>query len=359
MKSLSRCDETSMSWSNQNGNINGAPYDTNELHPVYGEVHAPPHPIPAHSDFPSYVTANGHQNGIDSKMDPDSGAFIAAGTAGNAGFDLRSLGLTEHELYSAGLHPSNFDPLTAQGKQLPLNQYKINYDPNPIVIKKQIPIEQPTYKQQIIVRYLRPPTPPPPGPLVIKEVRPPQPAPAPPLIIRTRAPRGKTPPPIIIREQPPIAPQVDTQTRYLTKMLSNEQPPLQPYTYEQQQPQQMYNSNGYASNGYASNGYAGNGYASNGYANNGYESNGYASNEYAGNGYAGNGYASNGYTSNGYQTASDPSYPSGNFDNLLLGGNQLNDSVKYGDINSKNWITEVVGGRGERNPIPQSLLGKE
>jgi hypothetical protein len=27
-----------------------------------------------------------------------------------------------------------------------------------------------TYKQEVAVRYLRPPTPPPPGPLIIKEV---------------------------------------------------------------------------------------------------------------------------------------------------------------------------------------------
>jgi hypothetical protein len=28
-----------------------------------------------------------------------------------------------------------------------------------------------TYKQEVAVRYLRPPTPPPPGPLIIKEVK--------------------------------------------------------------------------------------------------------------------------------------------------------------------------------------------
>lgn len=39
------------------------------------------------------------------------------------------------------------------GRQLPLDQYKINYDPNPIVIRKQIPMEMPTYRQQVIVRY--------------------------------------------------------------------------------------------------------------------------------------------------------------------------------------------------------------
>jgi hypothetical protein len=52
-------------------------------------------------------------------------------------------------LKDTGLHPS----LIHNGRQLPLDQYKINYDPNPIIIRKQIPIEMPTYRQQVIVRY--------------------------------------------------------------------------------------------------------------------------------------------------------------------------------------------------------------
>jgi hypothetical protein len=52
-------------------------------------------------------------------------------------------------LRETGLHPSFLNT----GRQLPLDQYKINYDPNPIIIRKQIPVEMPTYKQQVIVRY--------------------------------------------------------------------------------------------------------------------------------------------------------------------------------------------------------------
>ena len=74
---------------------------------------------------------------------------MAAGTAGQQGFDVRSLGLSEQELRETGLHPSFLNT----GRQLPLDQYKINYDPNPIIIRKQIPVEMPTYKQQVIVRY--------------------------------------------------------------------------------------------------------------------------------------------------------------------------------------------------------------
>ena len=106
------------------------------LHSVQGQVHAGPHSVPAHSD-------SGHQ------LNDETGAFVSAGTAGQHGFDVRTLGLTEQELQATGLHPS----LLGTGRQLPLDQYKINYDPNPIIIRKQIPMEMPTYKQQVIVRY--------------------------------------------------------------------------------------------------------------------------------------------------------------------------------------------------------------
>ncbi len=61
-------------------------------------------------------------------------------------------------------------------------QYPINYDPSPHIIRKQFddhhaPI---VYKQQIAVRYLCPPTPPPPAPLIIREIRAPEPDPLPP-----------------------------------------------------------------------------------------------------------------------------------------------------------------------------------
>ena len=49
------------------------------------------------------------------------------------------------------------------------NGYKINFDPNPQIIRKNAN-DAVTYKQEVAVRYLRPPTPPPPGPLIIKEV---------------------------------------------------------------------------------------------------------------------------------------------------------------------------------------------
>ncbi|CAF1637726.1 unnamed protein product [Adineta ricciae] len=93
-----------------------------------------------------------------------------------------------------------------------LTQYPINYDPSPQIIRKTVdPNHQPVvYKQQIAVRYLCPPTPPPPAPLIIREVRAHEPSPLPPIIIRQRPPAPATPPPIIIRERPPTPPSYTT-----------------------------------------------------------------------------------------------------------------------------------------------------
>ena len=113
------------------------------LHSVHGQIHAGPHSIPAHTD------SGVDPNLLNNQNNNDTGAFVSAGTAGQQGFDVRTLGLSEQELRETGLHPSFLNT----GRQLPLDQYKINYDPNPIIIRKQIPVEMPTYKQQVIVRY--------------------------------------------------------------------------------------------------------------------------------------------------------------------------------------------------------------
>ncbi|CAF0814459.1 unnamed protein product [Adineta ricciae] len=62
------------------------------------------------------------------------------------------------------------------------------------------------YKKEIRVRYLQPPTPPPPAPIIIREKRIPPPPPQSPLLIRERKPDARTPPPLTIRERPPSLP---------------------------------------------------------------------------------------------------------------------------------------------------------
>ena len=56
------------------------------------------------------------------------------------------------------------------------------------------------------MRYLRPPTPPAPGEIIITQEPNYVPAPAPPLIIRQQPARPTTPEPLVIREAPPQPP---------------------------------------------------------------------------------------------------------------------------------------------------------
>ena len=89
-----------------------------------------------------------------------SGAEAAsAGGAVGFGGEQANAGLLQQYTGAAGQIAQQQGP----------NGYKINFDPNPQIIRKQAN-DAVTYKQEVAVRYLRPPTPPPPGPLIIKEV---------------------------------------------------------------------------------------------------------------------------------------------------------------------------------------------
>ncbi|CAF0975998.1 unnamed protein product [Adineta steineri] len=97
---------------------------------------------------------------------------------------------------------------------------QLYFDPNPETIRKPQMINPIIYKQNIMIKFLKPPSVPQ-GPLIIREIRPPQPAPPPPLVIRQRAPPPLSPPPLILREKPPRIPVIMT-AQVLTKNL----PPL-------------------------------------------------------------------------------------------------------------------------------------
>ena len=58
----------------------------------------------------------------------------------------------------------------------------LNYDPDPEIIYRDNP-NKVVYFQKVGVRYLKPPTPPPPEPIIIREQHAPQPEPPPPMII--------------------------------------------------------------------------------------------------------------------------------------------------------------------------------
>lgn len=97
------------------------------------------------------------------------------------------------EILEKSLDPSKYEILT--------NENQIPKDDDTLVIKKKND-EKLIYEQNVYVRWLQPPTPPPPAPIIIREVQGPQEE-QPPLIIYKQAPREPTPPPLVIREKPP------------------------------------------------------------------------------------------------------------------------------------------------------------
>lgn len=96
------------------------------------------------------------------------------------------------------------------------NNDKFFHDPNPVVIQKKTkPV---TYVQKINLAYYKPPAPPAPGPVIIREVRPPQAPAPPPLYVRIQPPPPREQAPLVIREAPPPRPQHVPTTR-LTRVL--------------------------------------------------------------------------------------------------------------------------------------------
>ncbi|CAF5032738.1 unnamed protein product, partial [Rotaria sp. Silwood1] len=68
----------------------------------------------------------------------------------------------------------NIDQLANQTILPYVNQYPLNQDPYPEHIHRPTN-EHLTYQQDIAIRYLQPPSPPPPGPIVVREIRAPLP----------------------------------------------------------------------------------------------------------------------------------------------------------------------------------------
>ncbi|CAF2372996.1 unnamed protein product [Rotaria sp. Silwood2] len=128
-----------------------------------------------------------------------SSAYNSSGYGVDTG--LIDSGLSSYESsagYGAGSgYAAQTYPTDAQG---------LYQDPNPLIIRRPMPVDVQPYKQKVIIRYLQPPPIPPPGPLIIKEVRPPQPPAPPPLIIRQQAPPLPTPSPLVLRQRPPNPP---------------------------------------------------------------------------------------------------------------------------------------------------------
>lgn len=86
--------------------------------------------------------------------------------------------------------------------EIPILEYKLFDDRNPQIINK-ITNQSVEYVQELAIRYLRPPSPPLPGDIIIKQEPDYTPQTAPPLIIRQQPNRPYTPEPLVVREAPP------------------------------------------------------------------------------------------------------------------------------------------------------------
>ncbi|CAF1583964.1 unnamed protein product [Rotaria magnacalcarata] len=102
-------------------------------------------------------------------------------------------------LSSLAVHPPSPPIMSISNVGLPQNlSFDNNISPRVIHMPNN---QEVTYKQNVIVRWLKPPTPPPPAPIIIREIQCPPEIP-PPIIYRQVPQCPRTPPPIIVREQP-------------------------------------------------------------------------------------------------------------------------------------------------------------
>jgi len=147
----------------------------------------------------------------------------------STGSDSETCRMTEKILQSnsvpVDLTSCETEPITIQGHSgiwvnksdernwnsfVPINQYPVNDDYSPTVLRKTTN-QQINYTQEYAIRYLRPPTPQQPGDILIVQDKAVLPPPAPPFVIRQQPPRPSTPEPLILREFPPKLPEVVQQ----------------------------------------------------------------------------------------------------------------------------------------------------
>ncbi|CAF3536576.1 unnamed protein product [Rotaria socialis] len=102
-------------------------------------------------------------------------------------------------LSSLAVHSPSSPIMSVSNVGLPQNlSFDNNISPRVVHMPNN---QEVAYKQNVIVRWLKPPTPPPPAPIIIREIHCPPEIP-PPIIYRQIPQSPPTPPPIIVREQP-------------------------------------------------------------------------------------------------------------------------------------------------------------
>ena len=127
-----------------------------------------------------------------------SGSAIASDSIVASGPVFRSAPISSGSTYIAG---SN-----RQIPNIPIEQYKLNVDSNPTVIRKK-PTDRVQHVQNVSLKFLKPPAPQQPGDITITQEPDVQAPAAPPLVIRQKPELPATPAPVIVRERPPVPPQ--------------------------------------------------------------------------------------------------------------------------------------------------------
>ena len=97
--------------------------------------------------------------------------------------DLKFRTKSEPHIHDATQHYYNVSS-SNEARQENVSRMPLNYDPDPEIIYRDNP-DKLVYVQKVGVRYLKPPTPPPPGPLVIREIQATPPQEPPPLVVST------------------------------------------------------------------------------------------------------------------------------------------------------------------------------
>ena len=100
---------------------------------------------------------------------------------------------------------STYIPSSKEIPIIPIENYQLNFDPNPTIIKKK-PTQRVQHTQNVSLKYLKPPLPPPAGDITITQEQDVQLPPAPPLHVTQKPPAPLTPGPVIVRERPPKPP---------------------------------------------------------------------------------------------------------------------------------------------------------
>lgn len=113
--------------------------------------------------YGGYNTSNTY-GGLNTSSSYDQ---YSTGNAYNtSGFNQSSTGYSNTSYGDNVIHQHK-TVYTEEEKRNIINKIQSQYPP-PLVVKKTLPNNSLTYKQSVSLRYLKPPTPPPPGPLIIR-----------------------------------------------------------------------------------------------------------------------------------------------------------------------------------------------